>query len=101
VAATGEEAIRLTKQVAPDLILMDIHLRGKPNGIETIKRIRMELNRTIPAVFLTATRISKMEKIPDSIVLDKPFLEKELLSAVRRMVPGNHPPTDPSSKSSL
>jgi CheY-like chemotaxis protein len=84
LAASGDEAIRAASEKPPALVLMDIHLRGNPNGIETIHAIRQKLGRQIPVIFLTATRIARMEKVAQSMVLDKPFLEKELIRFVQR-----------------
>jgi PAS domain S-box-containing protein len=54
--ASGEEAIALVAQAQdsqkPDLVLMDVRLEGKLDGIDTARRIR-EL-RDLPIVFLTA-----------------------------------------------
>ena len=49
---TGEEAIRLAGELAPDLVLMDITLAGKLTGIEAADRIGALYG--IPVVFLTA-----------------------------------------------
>jgi CheY-like chemotaxis protein len=84
LATSGEEAIRAACENPPALVLMDIHLRGTPNGIETIHAIRKKLGLQIPVIFLTATRMSRMEKVPQSMVLDKPYLEKELIRFVER-----------------
>lgn len=48
----GEESIEIAKSSKPDLILMDIVMPGKLNGIEAAKKIKKELN--IPIIFLTA-----------------------------------------------
>jgi two-component system, response regulator PdtaR len=52
MAATGEEAIRKANQLKPDLILMDIVMPGKINGIEAAKKISEE--QDIPVVFVTS-----------------------------------------------
>lgn len=49
---TGEDAIVLTGQLKPDLVLMDIHLAGKLDGIEAAQAIRRQYGT--PVVFLTA-----------------------------------------------
>ena len=51
-AATGELAVQLAMEKQPDIILMDIMLKGEMNGIEAAMRIRQETN--IPVIFLTA-----------------------------------------------
>lgn len=47
---TGEEAVELCLQEPPDVILMDVQLAGKMNGIETAVAIRRERPR-LPIVF--------------------------------------------------
>ncbi len=52
IANSGEKAISLTKDYRPDLILMDIMMPGKYNGIQAADIIIREFN--IPVIFLTA-----------------------------------------------
>jgi CheY-like chemotaxis protein len=49
--ATGEEAIQKAKKEEPDLILMDIHLAGRTDGIEAAQKILD--HRKIPIIFMT------------------------------------------------
>ena len=51
-SATGEKAIQLAKEEKPDIVLMDIMLKGDMNGIEAAEIIRREHH--IPVIFLTA-----------------------------------------------
>ncbi|MCR4438177.1 MAG: response regulator [bacterium] len=80
LAGSGEEAIQKAEQVRPDLILMDIRLKGEMDGVEAAERIRQKLD--IPVIYLTAhaddsTLQRAMETRPYGYVL-KPFGEKEL-----------------------
>jgi len=50
-AESGAEAIKTAKKTRPDVVLMDIVIPGKIDGIEAAKNIRTELN--IPVIFLT------------------------------------------------
>ncbi|MDQ7054267.1 MAG: response regulator [candidate division KSB1 bacterium] len=52
VASSGELAIRVALDTRPDLLLMDIRLKGKMDGIEAAKAIIKQLQ--IPVVYLTA-----------------------------------------------
>ncbi len=52
IAGTGQEALRMTAETEPDLILMDIQLRGKTNGIEAAKLIHED--HSVPVIFATA-----------------------------------------------
>jgi putative two-component system response regulator len=51
-ASTGDEARRKVKEHSPDLILMDIVLKGQIDGIEAAKRITSQFD--IPVIYLTA-----------------------------------------------
>ncbi|MFC5303258.1 EAL domain-containing protein [Azospira restricta] len=52
VVASGEQAVRKAAEEKPDLVLMDIHLEGRMDGIEAASEIRAR--HQIPVVFLTA-----------------------------------------------
>jgi diguanylate cyclase (GGDEF)-like protein/PAS domain S-box-containing protein len=52
IVASGEQAIAQAAAEKPDLVLMDIHLDGRMDGIEAATKIRA--NHQIPVVFLTA-----------------------------------------------
>ena len=43
-ATSGEEAIRKTKEIDPDLILMDIVLKGQMDGVETVRQITQQFD---------------------------------------------------------
>ncbi|MDI6401414.1 response regulator [Balneolaceae bacterium ANBcel3] len=48
---TGEAAIERSRELKPDLVLMDIKLSGTIDGIEAAERISQELE--IPVIFVT------------------------------------------------
>jgi AmiR/NasT family two-component response regulator len=77
---TGAEAIELARNSAPDLILMDIMLKGPMNGIQAAHLIRVELS--IPVIFLTANSdeaVLEKAKISEPFAyLLKPFEERQL-----------------------
>lgn len=52
LSATGEDAVEKTANLQPDLVLMDIVLKGPMNGIEASGRIRERFG--IPVVYVTA-----------------------------------------------
>src|SRR5665647_82567 len=51
IATSGEDAVELALDIKPDLILMDIILKGNTDGIAAAAKIK-ELN--IPVIYLTA-----------------------------------------------
>ena len=80
VASSGPEAIKEVEGKSPDLVLMDIVLKGEMDGIETAMQIRSRFN--IPVVYLTAysdEKILERAKItePYGYVI-KPFNERDL-----------------------
>src|ERR1700733_10289757 len=52
VAASAEDALRSMESVLPDLVLMDIHIKGKTDGVETAEKIRQKFQ--VPVIFVTA-----------------------------------------------
>lgn len=84
IVSTGEDAMNSAKELNPDLILMDIKIKGDKDGIETANDIWNQLK--IPIIFLTAYADEKTlqrAKLaePFGYVL-KPFEENELHTAI-------------------
>jgi putative two-component system response regulator len=79
-ASTGDEAIRKAAEDRPDLVLMDIVLKGKMDGIETADRINSQFN--IPMLYLTAHTneeyIERAKQTNPFGYLVKPYNQKEL-----------------------
>jgi PAS domain S-box-containing protein len=84
VAASGEEAIEQAAALHPDLVLMDIRLRGEMDGVEAVDEIRTRFN--IPSIYLTAYAdagtIDRARLTGAFGYLIKPFEERELHAAV-------------------
>lgn len=79
-ALTGPEALQMAERAMPDLVLMDIRLKGPLSGIETAEQLRAR--RDIPVVYLTAyTDQTTLERArisePFGYVV-KPFEDREL-----------------------
>ncbi len=84
VEDTGPQAIEAVRRHQPDLVLMDIRLKGKMDGIQTAEEIRKQAN--VPIVYLTAhsdsaTLQRAKETAPLGYVL-KPIHERELEVAI-------------------
>jgi PAS domain S-box-containing protein len=82
--ASGENAIKLANTLTPDLILMDIRLRGRIDGVKAAAAIRRD--HETPVVFLTAyadeaTLVRATEQDPFGYVV-KPFTDRELFGAI-------------------
>ncbi len=84
VVFTGREAILKAGELRPDLVLMDIVLKGDIDGIETAMEIRKKYN--IPIVYLTAyedDRTLKRAKMTEPLgYILKPFEERYLRSSI-------------------
>lgn len=84
VVSSGEEAIEKTSQHNPDLVLMDIVLKGEMDGVQAAEKIRLQHN--IPVVYLTAyTDENTMQRAkisePYGYVV-KPFDDRELYTSI-------------------
>lgn len=79
ICASGEEAITKTRELLPDLILMDIQLKGKLSGIEAAHILK---SSKIPVIFCTAysdhKTIMRVASVDNSGYLIKPIMENEL-----------------------
>jgi CheY-like chemotaxis protein/DNA-binding PadR family transcriptional regulator len=84
MAASGEEAVEKARRIRPDLVLMDIVMPGKMNGIEAAKIVTGELN--IPVVFVTSYAddaiIEKAKSVRPYGYIVKPFNELEIKAAI-------------------
>jgi CheY-like chemotaxis protein len=63
-ATSGEDALAKVAAEPPDLVLMDIRLKGAMDGIEAAARIRNEYG--IPVVFVTAFADEETSPAPRS-----------------------------------
>lgn len=79
-ATSGEDAVRMVEDKKPDLIIMDIYLKGKMDGIEAATEILK--SNIVPIIFLTGdssreTRARASTANPVGY-LQKPFMDEEL-----------------------
>ena len=94
VVSSGEKAIEEVKKVQPELVLMDIVLKGEIDGIETARQIREHFD--IPIIYLTAhsdTQTLTRAKITGPFgYLVKPFVDSELRKAIEAVLnsPGDN-----------
>ena len=83
-ASTGERAFELAASEKPDIILMDIMLKGDINGIETASRVKEELQ--IPVIYLTAyadeSTLEKAKVTEPYGYIIKPFKEVDLHTSI-------------------
>lgn len=81
---TGEEAVSLVPEVAPDLILMDIMLAGEMDGIQAAGIITERWD--VPIVYLTAyadeETLNRVKRTQSFGYIIKPFDDREIHTAI-------------------
>lgn len=96
IVPRAEEAIACVQQDLPDIVLMDINLKGDIDGIETIKRIKE--NHEVAVIYLTAnadeTNFNRAKSTHPHAFISKPFKKLDLQRAieltVERIQEGQH-----------
>ncbi len=88
----GEDAVKKAADLGPDLVLMDIMLAGRTDGIQAASEITHKLG--IPVVFMTASEdqaVFERAKItqPFGYIL-KPFNDKDLRISIEMALYQNH-----------
>lgn len=85
---TGEEAVKSFISLDPDLILMDIKLKGQMDGIEAAKQIlKMQ---SLPIIFMTGN--SDIETKTRALALNpaeymhKPIVLKNMITKIRQIL---------------
>ena len=76
-ATSGEAAVQKTAETKPDVILMDVRLRGEMTGIQAAERIRELYAVRVVYVTAHATAVAEHEN-EQQLVLMKPFSTPEL-----------------------
>ncbi len=88
VASSGDEAVKKAGDLNPDLILIDIKIKGEMSGVEAAGKIN-DLYK-IPVIFLTIfikNCLIKSFGLPeDAIVLSKPVKQEHLEYGISRAV---------------
>ncbi|PYT09791.1 MAG: two-component system response regulator [Acidobacteria bacterium] len=82
--ASGEQAVEQAGALRPDLVLMDIQLQGRMDGVEAADQIRQRFG--IPVIYLTANAdhptVQRAKVTEPFGYLIKPFEERELQTAI-------------------
>ena len=87
-AESGEEGVVKAKAEKPDLIIMDIYLKGEKNGLELAREI--QAREPIPILFLTASTkpeiVEAIHELKDCQYLSKPINADSLEDMLQRYV---------------
>jgi DNA-binding response OmpR family regulator len=81
---SAEEGIVIATRERPDLVLMDIRLKGEKDGVQAAKEIRQQVD--VPIVYLTAysdrLTVDRAKGTEHDGFILKPFLRRELQSTI-------------------
>jgi DNA-binding LytR/AlgR family response regulator len=84
ICKSGEETLEMADRNHPDLVLMDIKLQGKLNGIQTATALQDI--QPIPVIYLSdytdKATVRKATETHPANYLAKPFTESDLLRAI-------------------
>ena len=95
-ATNADEALALAMMHRPEVVLMDIRLRGDKDGVDAAR----EIHRTVGSkvIFITGSRepetLARIKGDHPAAVLFKPISEGQLISAIRAVIddPEHRPP---------
>lgn len=101
IARSGQEAIALFEQKPPHVVLMDIHIAGDMDGIETARLLWQQWD--VPVIFLTDLRDNltqnRAARTGRSYYLNKPLSNLQLAEVLQALFPGT--PTYPRRSKAL
>jgi two-component system, response regulator PdtaR len=84
MAATAHEAIALAEKHRPSVVVMDVRLKGREDGVDAASQIRSSIGSTV--IFLTGSRepamIERIEAACPANILFKPILSQQLEAAI-------------------
>ena len=81
---SAEDGIAIATRECPDLVLMDIRLKGKKDGVQAAEEIRQQVD--VPVVYLTAhsdrLTVDRAKRTEYDGFILKPFRARELQSTI-------------------
>ncbi len=81
---SADEGIAIATRERPDLVLMDIRLKGEKDGVQAAKEIRQHVD--VPIVYLTAhsdeLTVNRAKATEHDGFILKPFQRRELQSTI-------------------
>lgn len=88
ISNNGEDALKNIAEQEPDIVLMDIMIKGSLTGIDVAEKVKQEYN--IPVIFLTAyadeSTLSKAKITEPYGYILKPFKEVDLHSTIEMAI---------------
>ena len=100
VIARGENVLAHCRETPPDLLLLDVQLRGEMDGIDVATQLR-EAGFSIPIIYLTANvdegTFERARPTRPRAFLEKPFRKRELERAVSLALEAPQPASAPAA----
>ena len=89
LASTGVEAIHQALEQQPDLVLMDIRLRGQMDGIEAVACIRKHLNVRVVymSAYIDEATLTRAQATQPDAFLPKPFSNDSFQEMLQQVLP--------------
>ena len=89
-AASGEEGLRIARESAPRLVVLDVRLPGV-SGHEVCRELRRELGESVAIIYVSGERIESYDRVAGLLIggddyLVKPFAPDELCARVRALM---------------
>lgn len=89
IAGGIAEALALTGEEPPDMIIADYNLDNDENGLQAIRELRAAVHQMVPAIIISARRDPEIHRAGlemDVPVLEKPVRPEDLQSMLRSMI---------------
>ncbi len=88
-AATGSEAVSLSRRMRPELVLLDVRLPDM-SGHEVCKQLRDSFGETLPIIFVSGTKTDDLDRVAGLLLgaddyIVKPIEAGEFLARIRRV----------------
>lgn len=87
IVDTFEKAQESVKANLPDIMILDIRIKGEITGVETAIILASQFEKAIPVVFLTAFSESEfpvLKAVESYTFIKKPFTEEALFQAIEK-----------------
>ncbi|MCX8995921.1 response regulator [Rhizobiaceae bacterium BDR2-2] len=81
IAQTVTDAVAAAAEHEPDLIIADASLRDG-SGVDAVQEIVR--HRFVPHLFVSGDRAGVRSRMPDAIIVQKPFLDPDLARAIQK-----------------
>lgn len=104
IVDNGEEAIEKCKTIKPDVMLMDIMLKGKLSGCEAavqIKQLHPECKIVILTAYADPEMVDYAAEAKTCAYLMKPYREEEILATIRVVLSQDHIPSETKTDKDL